>query len=140
MCSAPNPSLLSFIFVSLFPPPSILPSFLPSLPPSLFLVGREEEGNTVALLAILLSLLLPSSLLLLLSFTLSVLHITIFSPMYPLFHQGSLTGDQSLDSGGQSAVGEGGEEKPAHGTAFMEAIEMTTAGQGCKYVYCSGCN
>ena len=41
-----------------------------------------------------------------------------------------MVGDLSLDSGSQSTGGDGVEEKPAHGTAFLEAVEITTTGQG----------
>lgn len=37
--------------------------------------------------------------------------------------------DPSLDSGSQSTGGDGVEEKPAHGTAFLEAVEITSTGQ-----------
>ena len=38
--------------------------------------------------------------------------------------------DPSLDSGSQSTGSDGVEEKPAHGTAFLEAVEITSTGQG----------
>lgn len=41
-----------------------------------------------------------------------------------------MVGDPSLDSGSLSTGGDGMEEKPAHGTAFLEAVEITSTGQG----------